>query len=46
VNKLAKVADEDIWRAARLIIKQHGDAAAMEAAHRSNAALEQGDMFN
>jgi hypothetical protein len=42
----AKVADEDIWRAAHLMIKQHGDNAAMEAAMRSNAALELGDMFN
>jgi len=44
--KPPQVADEDVWRAALLMIKRYGDNAVMEAAIRSNAALEQGDMFN
>jgi len=44
--KPAQVADEDVWRAAHLMIKRYGDNAVMEAAMRSNEALNQGDMFN
>jgi hypothetical protein len=40
------VSDDDIWRAANKLMEMYGDKAAMEAAMRSNIALEAGDIFN
>ena len=33
----------DIWRAARLLIQQHGDGAQWEAARLGDLAIERGD---
>ncbi len=33
----------DIWRSAQLFVKKHGDDAAIFAAMRSDALLEEGD---
>lgn len=33
----------DIWRAAHLLVKRHGDDAEVVAAHRSDELLAQGD---
>lgn len=38
------IADIDVWRAAKLLIDRHGDAAALAAAQRADAMLESGDM--
>ncbi len=39
------VAEEiDIYRAANLLIKQHGDEAAIHAAQQADACLEKGDL--
>ena len=46
MDKSARVADLDIWRAAHQMIKRYGEKAVWEAAERSNAALELDDMFN
>ena len=35
--------DIDIWRAANLLIKQHGDDAEIVAAQRADLMLERGD---
>jgi hypothetical protein len=35
--------DIDIWRAANLLIKQHGENAEIVAAQRSDQMLERGD---
>jgi hypothetical protein len=40
------VGDTVVWRAGNQMIKRYGAKAAMEAAMRSNAALEIGDTFN
>lgn len=40
------VSEIDIWRAAKLLMDRYEDQAPMEAAQRSNAALESGDTFN
>jgi hypothetical protein len=40
------VSDTVVWRAGNQMIKRYGAKAAMEAAMRSNAALEIGDSFN
>ena len=37
------IADIDIWRAANLLIKQHGDGAEIEAARKADLMLERGD---
>ncbi len=37
-------SDLDIWRSAQLIVKQHGEDAAIEAAMRADAMLEKGDL--
>lgn len=37
-------ADTDIWRAANLLIKQHGENAALEAAMRADALLAEGQI--
>ena len=34
----------DIWRSARLLVDQHGDTAAIEAAMRADALLDEGDL--
>lgn len=34
----------DIWRAAHLLVKRHGDDAAMVAAQRADELLTQGDL--
>jgi hypothetical protein len=36
--------DLDIYRAAKLLIDQHGEDAAIRAAQRADALLEEGDM--
>ena len=38
------VADVDIWRAAILLIKQHGENAALEAGIRADALLAEGQI--
>ena len=38
------IDDIDVWRAARLMIKRHGETAWFEAAQRADAFLEQGDI--
>jgi hypothetical protein len=37
------VSDLDIWRAATLVIRQHGSDAELEAAKRADLMLERGD---
>ena len=37
-------SDLDIYRSAQVLVKQHGEDAALEAAQRANAMLERGDM--
>lgn len=36
--------DIDIWRAANLLIKEHGELAELEAVRRADAMKEKGDM--
>ena len=36
--------DLDIYRSAKLLVKQHGDEAPIEVAMRADAMLEHGDM--
>ena len=36
--------EKDIWRAAKILIDQHGDDAATHAAMRADAMLEQGEL--
>ena len=36
--------DLDIYRSAKLLIDQHGEAAAIEAAMKSDALLDKGDL--
>ena len=38
------IADIDVWRAADLIIKRHGEDAAIVAAQRADELLEAGDV--
>ena len=38
------ISDLDIYRAAHALIKQHGEAAALEAALRADKLLAAGDM--
>ena len=38
------VDDIDIWRAAQLLIKQHGDTADIAAAQEIDAFAEEGDL--
>ena len=38
------VSDLDIFRAANVLIRQHGEDAALEAAQRADGTLEKGDM--
>ncbi len=37
-------SDLDIYRSARLLVKQHGEDAPIEAAMRADAMLEAGDL--
>jgi len=37
------VPDADIWRAANLLIREHGDDAEITAAKRAEEMLDQGD---
>ncbi len=37
-------SDIDIFRSASVLIREHGDDAALEAAQRADAMLERGDM--
>ncbi len=37
-------SDLDIYRSARLLVKQHGQDAAIQAAMRADAMLEKGDL--
>ena len=34
----------DIYRSASVLVREHGDGAALEAAQRADAMLERGDM--
>ena len=38
------ISDRDIWTTANLLIRQHNEHAALEAAQRGDACLERGDM--
>ena len=38
------IPDIDIWRAANLLIKQHGDGAELIAAQRADEMIEGGDL--
>ncbi len=38
------IPDLDIYRCARLLVKQHGENAPIEAAMRADAVLEKGDL--
>jgi hypothetical protein len=38
------VADVDVWRAARILMKQHGKEAALVASQRADALLAEGDV--
>ena len=38
------IPDIDIWRSAKLMIREHSENAALEAALRVDAMLERGDM--
>jgi len=38
------IPDLDIWRAANLLIRQHGADAELEAAKRADLMLERGDL--
>ena len=40
----AMIPDLDIYRAANLLVKQHGEDAPVEAAMRADAMLEAGDL--
>ena len=40
----AQMDEKDIWRAAKILIDQHGDDAGTHAAMRADAMLEQDDM--
>lgn len=41
---MEKTAQADIWRAANVLVKQHGEDAAIVAAQRANALLAEGDI--
>jgi hypothetical protein len=38
------ISDLDIWRAANLLIRQHGDEAELESARRTDLMLNRGDL--
>jgi len=38
------ILDRDIWRAANLLIREHGDGAEFVAAQRADEMLERGDL--
>ena len=38
------ISDPDVWRAAQLIIKHHGDEATALAAQRADAMVKAGDL--
>ena len=38
------VTDVDIWRSAKLLIDQYGDAASLHAANRCDEMLDKGDL--
>jgi hypothetical protein len=38
------ISELDIWRAANLLIREHGDDAELEAARRADLMLERGDL--
>ena len=38
------ILELDIWRAANLLIRQHGDEAEVAAARRADLMLERGDL--
>jgi hypothetical protein len=41
---VAMTEEIDIWRAAHLLVKRHGDEAAIVAAQRADELLERGDV--
>jgi hypothetical protein len=43
-GRLMEISDLDIWRAANLLIRQHGADAEVQAARRSDLMLERGDL--
>lgn len=46
VGDSARVADVDVWRAAKQIIELYPNDPEMAAAQRADSAYEQGDMLN
>jgi len=44
VNLIRTVIDPDIYRAAKLLIDQHGDDAPLQAAGRADELLDEGDV--
>jgi hypothetical protein len=42
----ARIADIDVWRAAKQIVDLYPNDPEMAAAQRADSAYEQGDMFN
>jgi hypothetical protein len=38
------ISDPDIWRAAQLMIKRHGDDASIAAAQRADELFNEGDL--
>ena len=44
MNLIWTVIDPDIYRAAKLLIDQHGEDAALRAAQRADELLEDGDV--
>ena len=44
MREYGTLLERDIWAAANLLIKQHGDDAEIHAAMRADAMLEQGDV--
>jgi len=43
-DRIATISDLDIWRAANLLIRQHGGEAELAAARRADLMLERGDL--
>src|ERR1700757_2455551 len=41
---LPVIEEPDVWRAAKLLVDQHGDEAALRAAQRADKLMDEGDM--
>ena len=44
LEKRPMISDVDIWRAANLLIRRHGEDAEVEAAKRADQMLDRGDL--